>query len=98
MIQRGGMPCPVSPSQPPLLPGLLLGVRLVGAQKIVPWPNRGCLKREATGFKFAGSGFCGREKSTSEIGGAVPPRAWPPRSPRGHGALGPMPTCVLGTR
>lgn len=61
--------------------GLLLGVLLVSAQKIVTWPSRGCLEREVTGSNFGGSGFCGHEKTTSEIKNIPPTITWPLGNP-----------------
>lgn len=65
----------------PLHTDLLLGVLLVSAQKIVTWPSRGCLEREATGSNFGGSGFCGHEKTTSKIANIPPTITWPLGNP-----------------
>lgn len=66
------------------------------AQKMVPWPSRGCLGSEATGLKFWGCGFW--EKAPSETGGNPPVITRPPHSPCGRTGrvlLAPCPNSFL---
>lgn len=84
MIRQEDNAIPGQPLPDPCSPGPSAEYRVGQCPRAPRLASRGCLEKGRTGFDLLGSGFCGREKTTSERGGSPPNITWPLRSPSGH--------------